>query len=48
MPTDCSVRCTPTILPMSRVAVMDVIIMQIALAEILSFPNIPVNVSLNE
>ena len=33
---------------MSRVAVMDVIIMQIALAEILSFPNIPVNVSLNE
>ena len=30
------------------VAVMDVIIMQIALAEILSFPNIPVNVSLNE
>ena len=33
---------------LSRVAVMDVIIMQIALAEILSFPNIPVNVSLNE
>ncbi len=31
-----------------RVAFMDVIIMQIALAEILSFPNIPVNVSLNE
>ncbi len=31
-----------------RVAIMDVIIMQIALAEILSFPNIPVNVSLNE
>ena len=33
---------------LNRVAVMDVIIMQIALAEILSFPNIPVNVSLNE
>ena len=33
---------------MSRVALMDVIIMQIALDEILSFPNIPVNVSLNE
>ena len=33
---------------LSRVAVMDVMIMQIALAEILSFPNIPVNVSLNE
>ena len=33
---------------LKRVAVMDVIIMQIALAEILSFPNIPVNVSLNE
>jgi len=31
-----------------RVAFMDVIIMQIALAEILSFPNIPVSVSLNE
>ena len=31
-----------------RVAVMDVVIMQIALAEILSFPNIPVSVSLNE
>jgi N utilization substance protein B len=27
---------------------MDVIIMQIALAEILSFPNIPISVSLNE
>jgi N utilization substance protein B len=27
---------------------MDVIIMQIALAEILSFPNIPVSVTLNE
>ena len=33
---------------MNRVAVMDVVIMQIALAEILSFPNIPINVSLNE
>ena len=31
-----------------RVAVMDVVIMQIALAEILSFPNIPVSGSLNE
>ncbi len=31
-----------------RVAFMDVVIMQIALAEILSFPNIPVSVSLNE
>ena len=33
---------------LERVAFMDVIIMQIALAEILSFPNIPVSVSLNE
>ncbi len=33
---------------LDRVAFMDVIIMQIALAEILSFPNIPINVSLNE
>ena len=33
---------------LDRVAFMDVIIMQIALAEILSFPNIPVSVSLNE
>ena len=33
---------------LNRVAVMDVVIMQIALAEILSFPNIPINVSLNE
>lgn len=32
----------------SRVALMDLIIMQIALAEILSFPSIPVNVSINE
>ena len=31
-----------------RVAFMDGVIMQIALAEILSFPNIPVSVSLNE
>ena len=31
-----------------RVAFMDVIIMQCALAEILSFPNIPISVSLNE
>ena len=31
-----------------RGAFMDVVIMQIALAEILSFPNIPVSVSLNE
>lgn len=33
---------------LDRVAFMDVVIMQIALAEILSFPNIPVCVSLNE
>lgn len=33
---------------LDRVAFMDVIIMQVALAEILSFPNIPVSVSLNE
>ena len=33
---------------LDRVAFMDVIIMQSALAEILSFPNIPVSVSLNE
>ena len=31
-----------------RIAFMDVVIMQCALAEILSFPNIPVSVSLNE
>ena len=31
-----------------RVAFMDVVVMQIALAEILSFPNIPISVSLNE
>ena len=33
---------------LDRVAFMDVIIMQIALAEILSFPNLPVSVTLNE
>ena len=33
---------------LDRVAFMDVVIMQIALAEILSFPNIPVSVSLND
>lgn len=33
---------------LDRVAFMDVVIMQIALAEILSFPNTPVSVSLNE
>ena len=33
---------------LDRVAFMDVIIMQIALAEVLSFPNIPVSASLNE
>ena len=33
---------------LSRVALMDLVIMQIALAEILSFPNIPTSVSLNE
>lgn len=33
---------------LDRVAFMDVVIMQIALAEILNFPNIPVSVSLNE
>ena len=33
---------------LGRIAFMDIIIMQTALAEILSFPNIPVSVSLNE
>ncbi len=33
---------------LDRVAYMDVIIMQCALAELLSFPNIPINVTLNE
>ena len=32
----------------NRIALMDLLIMQIALAEILTFPNIPLNVSLNE
>lgn len=33
---------------MERIAFMDIIIMQVALAEILTFPSIPVSVSLNE
>lgn len=33
---------------LDRVAFMDVVLMQCALAEILSFPNIPISVSLNE
>ncbi len=33
---------------MERLAFMDILIMQVALAEILSFPSIPVSVSLNE
>src|SRR3712207_5062240 len=32
----------------SRLAYMDVVIMQIAIAEMLTFPNIPVSVSINE
>ena len=32
----------------NRLAYMDVVIMQVAIAEILSFPNIPVSVSINE
>jgi N utilization substance protein B len=32
----------------SRLAYMDVVIMQIAIAEIMTFPNIPVSVSINE
>lgn len=32
----------------SRLAYMDIVIMQIALAEIMTFPSIPVNVSINE
>ena len=32
----------------SRLAYMDVIIMQIAIAEILTFPSIPLNVTINE
>lgn len=33
---------------LKRIALFDTLIMQVALAEILTFPNIPVNVSLNE
>jgi len=33
---------------LKRIAFMDVVIMQCALAEILTFPNIPINVTLNE
>ena len=33
---------------MERFAFMDILIMQVALAEIISFPSIPVSVSLNE
>jgi len=33
---------------MERIAIMDLIIMQVALAEITSFPEVPLNVSLNE
>ena len=32
----------------SRLAYMDIVIMQIAIAEILNFPSIPINVSINE
>lgn len=32
----------------SRLAYMDIVIMQIAIAEMLTFPNIPVNVTINE
>ena len=32
----------------SRLAYMDVVIMQIALAEMMTFPNIPVSVTINE
>lgn len=32
----------------NRIALMDLVIMQIALAEIFTFPNVPLNVSLNE
>ena len=32
----------------SRLAYMDVVIMQIAIAEMLTFPNIPINVTINE
>ena len=33
---------------LNRIALMDRVILQVALAEIISFPNIPINVSLNE
>ena len=32
----------------SRLAYMDVVIMQIAIAEMMTFPNIPVSVTINE
>ena len=32
----------------SRLAYMDIVIMQIAIAEMLTFPSIPVNVTINE
>ena len=32
----------------SRLAYMDIVIMQIAIAEMMSFPSIPVNVTINE
>ena len=32
----------------SRLAYMDIVIMQIAIAEMLTFPNIPVSVTINE
>ena len=32
----------------SRLAYMDVVIMQIAIAEMVTFPNIPISVSINE
>ena len=32
----------------SRLAFMDIILMQLAIAEIMTFPNIPVSVSINE
>ena len=33
---------------LDRIALMDLVIMQVALAEITSFPGIPLNVSINE
>ena len=33
---------------LDRIAYMDILIMQVALAEIMEFPTIPVNVTLNE